>query len=68
MLTIWLPPKANWRIAVAVEKYEKSDENKKFRRQEKGKLERKHQNINGVRYGDHRPEVNRNPLLFVKTR
>jgi len=46
-----------------LKKYEKSDENKRFRRQEQGKLERKRQNINGVRYGDHRPQVNRNSLM-----
>ncbi len=38
-------------IAVAIEKNGKSDENKRFRRQEQGKLERKRQNINGVRWG-----------------
>ena len=48
-----------------MKKYEKSDENKRFRRQEQGKLERKRQNINGVRYGDHRPQVNRNSLTII---
>ena len=42
-------------IAVATKKNGKSDENKRFRRQEQGKLEQKRENIDRIRYGDHRP-------------